>query len=73
MLAGDEEEHAVLLCNYFLWLGKKAWLVIGTGIPEGKIYLHATTCNPISLTQSYFITGQFLYKGCSKMSDTVVI
>ena len=36
MLAGDEEEHAVLLCNYFLWLGKKCWLVIGTGIPEGK-------------------------------------
>lgn len=39
MLAGDEEEHAVLLCNYFLWLGKKSWLVIGTGIPEGKNYL----------------------------------
>lgn len=36
MLAGDEEEHAVLLCNYFLWLRKQAWLVIGTGIPEGS-------------------------------------
>ena len=35
MLAGDEEEHAVLLCNYFLWLGKRAWLVLGDGIPEG--------------------------------------
>ncbi|XP_023810274.1 coiled-coil and C2 domain-containing protein 2A isoform X2 [Oryzias latipes] len=35
LLAGDEEEHAVLLCNYFLSLGKKAWLVIGTAIPEG--------------------------------------
>lgn len=34
LLAGDEEEHAVLLCNYFLFLGKKAWLVIGTAIPE---------------------------------------
>ncbi|XP_055021211.1 coiled-coil and C2 domain-containing protein 2A [Boleophthalmus pectinirostris] len=34
-LAGDEEEHAVLLCNYFLFMGKKAWLVIGTAIPEG--------------------------------------
>ena len=36
MLAGDEEEHAVLLCNYFLWLGRKSWLVLGTGIPEGS-------------------------------------
>ncbi|XP_024907538.1 coiled-coil and C2 domain-containing protein 2A isoform X8 [Pteropus alecto] len=35
LLAGDEEEHAVLLCNYFLSLGKKAWLVMGTAIPEG--------------------------------------
>uniref|UniRef100_A0A3Q3AMX4 Coiled-coil and C2 domain containing 2A n=1 Tax=Kryptolebias marmoratus TaxID=37003 RepID=A0A3Q3AMX4_KRYMA len=36
LLAGDEEEHAVLLCNYFLFLGKKAWLIIGTAIPEGR-------------------------------------
>ncbi|GCB67451.1 hypothetical protein scyTo_0008062, partial [Scyliorhinus torazame] len=35
LLAGDEEEHAVLLCNYFLAMGKKAWLMIGTAIPEG--------------------------------------
>ncbi|CAJ0920138.1 unnamed protein product [Ranitomeya imitator] len=35
LLAGDEEEHAVLLCNYFLAMGKKAWLVIGNAIPEG--------------------------------------
>lgn len=34
-LAGDEEEHAVLLCNYFLFMGKKAWLIIGAAIPEG--------------------------------------
>ncbi|XP_034036438.1 coiled-coil and C2 domain-containing protein 2A isoform X1 [Thalassophryne amazonica] len=33
-LAGDEE-HAVLLCNYFLFMGKKAWLIIGTALPEG--------------------------------------
>lgn len=40
LLAGDEEEHAVLLCNYFLYLGKKAWLIIGTAIPEvGVVYL----------------------------------
>ncbi|XP_068449249.1 coiled-coil and C2 domain-containing protein 2A-like isoform X1 [Clinocottus analis] len=35
LLAGDEEEHAVLLCNYFLSMGKRAWLTIGTAIPEG--------------------------------------
>lgn len=33
-MAGDEEEHAVLLCNYFLALGKKAWLLIGNAVPE---------------------------------------
>ncbi|ESO88285.1 hypothetical protein LOTGIDRAFT_219375 [Lottia gigantea] len=35
MLAGDEEEHAVLLMNYFLHLGKRAYLLIGSAIPEG--------------------------------------
>ncbi|XP_070613462.1 coiled-coil and C2 domain-containing protein 2A isoform X3 [Erythrolamprus reginae] len=35
LLAGDEEEHAVLLCNYFLALGKKSWLLIGNAVPEG--------------------------------------
>lgn len=29
MLQGAEEEHAVLLANYFLYLGYKAWIVIG--------------------------------------------
>lgn len=29
MLAGDEEEHALLLTNLFLGLGKKAWLLLG--------------------------------------------
>ena len=36
MLAGDEEEHAVLLCNYFLYCGWKAWVVLGHAIPEGE-------------------------------------
>lgn len=36
MLAGDEEEHAVLLCNFFLWLGVKSYLILGQGIPEGS-------------------------------------
>lgn len=29
MLAGDEEEHSVLLMNFFLGLGKKPMLLIG--------------------------------------------
>lgn len=28
-LSGDDEEHSVLLVNFFLGLGKKAWLLIG--------------------------------------------
>ncbi|XP_059159082.1 coiled-coil and C2 domain-containing protein 2A-like isoform X2 [Physella acuta] len=36
MLCGDEEEHAVLLTNFFLGLGKKAWLLLGNAIPEGR-------------------------------------
>ena len=36
MLAGDEEEHAILLCNYFKFIRMPAWVVLGEGIPEGK-------------------------------------
>jgi coiled-coil and C2 domain-containing protein 2A len=36
MLMGDEEEHAILLCNYFLYLGKRASILLGYGIPEGS-------------------------------------
>ncbi|XP_075355894.1 coiled-coil and C2 domain-containing protein 2A isoform X4 [Mycteria americana] len=58
LLAGDEEEHAVLLCNYFLGMGKKAWLIIGNGIPEGP------TAYVLTLEQSQYViwnpsTGYF--------------
>ncbi|XP_041646484.1 coiled-coil and C2 domain-containing protein 2A isoform X2 [Cheilinus undulatus] len=43
LLAGDEE-HAVLLCNYFLSMDKKAWLIIGTAIPEGPT-AYVLTCD----------------------------
>lgn len=33
--AGDQEEHALLLCNYLLGIGKEAYVVLGSGIPEG--------------------------------------
>lgn len=35
MLCGDEEEHAVLLLNFFLHVGIRAYLVLGHAIPEG--------------------------------------
>jgi coiled-coil and C2 domain-containing protein 2A len=45
MRAGDYEEHAILLCNYFLFIDKKQGLVdiqtmviMGRGVPEGKTY-----------------------------------
>jgi hypothetical protein len=28
-LSGDDEEHSVLLVNFFLGIGKKAWLIVG--------------------------------------------
>ncbi|XP_066945130.1 coiled-coil and C2 domain-containing protein 2A isoform X2 [Macrobrachium rosenbergii] len=43
MLTGDEEEHAVLLTNFFLHLGKTAFLLVGSGIPEGQ------TCYVVTL------------------------
>ncbi|KAI5775607.1 CC2D2A [Gulo gulo luscus] len=58
LLAGDEEEHAVLLCNYFLSLGKKAWLMMGSAIPEGA------TAYVLTREQSHYLiwnpcTGHF--------------
>lgn len=35
-MVGSEVEHAVLMTNYFTSLGKKAYLVLGQGIPEGQ-------------------------------------
>lgn len=35
MLVGSETEHAVLLANLFSSLGRRAYLVVGAGVPEG--------------------------------------
>ena len=37
MLGSNQKERAVLLCNYFLSHNQEAWVVVGRGIPEGKI------------------------------------
>jgi len=56
MLSGDEEEHAILLCNFFLGLAKtataegdraldlQAWCVLGHAIPEGHSAYVLTKC-----------------------------
>ena len=35
ILSGDEEEHSVLLVNFFLGIGKEAWLLVGSSITDG--------------------------------------
>ncbi|XP_065840222.1 coiled-coil and C2 domain-containing protein 2A-like [Oscarella lobularis] len=55
MQAGDEEEHAVLLCNYFLFMGKKAWVVLGSGIPEGSTAYVLTEDQGDQLSGEYWL------------------
>lgn len=57
LLAGDEEEHAVLLCNYLLSMGRKAWLIIGTAIPE-VCDLHLFAGMPLHGVQIYKCVSQ---------------
>ncbi|XP_036056239.1 coiled-coil and C2 domain-containing protein 2A [Onychomys torridus] len=64
LLAGDEEEHAVLLCNYFLSLGKKAWLVMGSAIPEGP------TAYVLTLEKNYYLIWNPCSGHCYGQFDT---
>ena len=53
ILAGDWEEHALLLANYFMYLsdenpdkmGADIYLVLGTGIPEGETVYVMRKCH----------------------------
>ena len=36
MLGVYDEEHTVLLCNYFLYLGHSSWVVLGIAVSECK-------------------------------------
>ena len=35
--AGDAIEHAILLCNYFLYKELDAYVVLGRGLPDGMV------------------------------------
>lgn len=35
MMTGSEVEHAILLANFFTAVGKKVFLALGKGVPEG--------------------------------------
>ena len=54
LLGGDVEQHAVLLCNYFLYCGIQAWLILGHAIPEGKT-AYVLTPSPIPEEVGYWI------------------
>ena len=56
MLAGDEEEHAILLCNYFKYRNRAAYVVLGTGIPEGSTAYVLTLDDGYRLWNAY--TGE---------------
>ncbi|XP_069876574.1 protein CC2D2B-like [Dipodomys merriami] len=34
---GNKEEHAILLCNFFLYFGKEALVLLGTSVLEGHV------------------------------------
>ena len=63
MLAGSEIEHSVLLANYFNSMGKKSYVALGRGVPEGS------TAYVLSVEESgdYFlwnsITGEHFLPG----------
>ncbi|XP_029767236.1 protein CC2D2B [Terrapene carolina triunguis] len=61
---GNKGEHAVLLCNYLLYFGKKAWVLLGTSVLEGKVAYVLTHEN-----EEYFLWNP-LNGQCYKQFDT---
>ncbi|XP_050815260.1 protein CC2D2B [Gopherus flavomarginatus] len=64
LAVGNKEEHAVLLCNYLLYFGKKAWILLGTSMLEGKVAYVLTHEN-----EEYFLWNP-LNGQCYKQFDT---
>eukprot|EP00026_Physarum_polycephalum_P008928 Phypoly_transcript_09035.p1 GENE.Phypoly_transcript_09035~~Phypoly_transcript_09035.p1 ORF type:complete len:301 (+),score=49.63 Phypoly_transcript_09035:282-1184(+) len=63
MRGGEKIEHAILLCNYFLFLKKEAWVVLGWSVPEGHTAYVMTRAAenivPIPQAQQSFL-GSFM-------------
>ncbi|XP_022267709.1 protein CC2D2B isoform X23 [Canis lupus familiaris] len=60
---GNKEEHAILLCNFFLYFGKKALVLLGTSMLEGQVaYVLTQETNEYLLWNP--LTGQ-----CHKQFD----
>nr|XP_056706060.1 protein CC2D2B-like [Euleptes europaea] len=60
---GNKEEHAVLLCNYFMYIGKKARVLLGTSVLEGNVAYVVTQEN-----REYFLWNP-LSGQCYKQFD----
>lgn len=68
MRAGDWEEHAILLCNYFLYLKKQAWVVLGSGIEGEAAYTLLREIPPTNASSNINITTSgtyYLYNPCT--------
>ncbi|XP_054546514.1 protein CC2D2B isoform X3 [Talpa occidentalis] len=63
LATGNKEEHAILLCNFFLYFGKKALVLLGTSVLEGHVAYVLTQENDEYLLWNP-LTGQ-----CHKQFD----
>lgn len=78
--AGDYEEHAVLLCNYFKFIDREqnrphiqSYIVLGKGIPEGYttyVMRRDTRTNKVELWNA--IKGEAYWFGLEKVPNSVM-
>ena len=59
MLGGDEEEHAILFCNFLLFSGFKAWVILGHAVPEGKFNTSHANANRTELQAALLYNSKF--------------
>jgi coiled-coil and C2 domain-containing protein 2A len=57
MRAGDWEEHAILLCNYLLYMKQEAYVLIGSGFEGETAYVLLKENAEYSLFNG--VTGEF--------------
>ncbi|MEE6485744.1 hypothetical protein FKM82_014382, partial [Ascaphus truei] len=60
----SREEHAIILCNYFLYIGKRAWVILGTSVLEGSV------AYVLSLEGVEYILWNPMNGQCYKQFDT---